>query len=150
MKENKRFQRNRSCIFDYDSKKLTLHNLGGQGNWIWWRVWIFRKAEGMQIYSALSETEDAFAERITRFLAIVLYRYIEDCGYKYFHKLSKFVTTLNSRRNCTIDLILKNVVISGFFSIIYIKPVREYQKPKFRIGDWVRISKFDLPCKKGI
>ena len=34
---------------------------------------------------------------------------MEDKGYKYIHKLNQFVTTLNARRNCSIDLIPKKV-----------------------------------------
>ena len=63
------------------------------------------KAEGIQIYSTMSETKSAFAERTIRSLKIILYRYMRDNGYKYIHKLAQFVTILNSRRNCSIDLI---------------------------------------------
>ena len=57
------------------------------------------KAEGIQIYSTMSETKAAFAERTRRSLNNILYRYMEDNGYKYIHKLTQFVTTLNARRN---------------------------------------------------
>ena len=67
------------------------------------------KAEGIQSYSTMSETKAAFAERTIRFLKNIFYRYMEDNGYKYIHKLTQFVTIPNSRRNCSIDLILKNV-----------------------------------------
>ena len=56
------------------------------------------KAEGMQIYSTMSETKAEFAERTIRSLKNILHRYMEDNGYKYSHKLTQFVTTLNSRR----------------------------------------------------
>ena len=36
-----------------------------------------------------------------------------------------------------------------FMSIIYSKPLREYEKPTIKIGDRVRISKCDLPFRKG-
>ena len=36
-----------------------------------------------------------------------------------------------------------------FMSILYSKPLREYKKPKFGIGNRIRISKYDLPFKKG-
>ena len=62
----------------------------------------------------MSETKAAFAERTIRSLRNVLYRYMEDNGYKHIHKLTQFVTTLNSRRNCSIDLIPKNVKNSDF------------------------------------
>ena len=67
------------------------------------------KADGRQIYSTMSETKAAFAERTIRSLENILYRYMEDNGYKYIHKLTQFVTTLISRRNCSVDLIPKNV-----------------------------------------
>ena len=107
------------------------------------------KAEGIQFYSTMSETKAAFAERTIQSLKNILCCYMEDIGDKYNHRLTQFVTTLNSRRNCSIDLIPKNVKISDFFSILYSKPLREFRKPKFKVGDRVRISKFDLPFRKG-
>ena len=91
----------------------------------------------------MSETKAAFAERTIRSLKNILYRYIEDNGYKCIHKSSQFATTVNSRRNCSIDLIPKNIKNSDFLSILYSKPLREIRKPKFKIGDRVRISKYD-------
>ena len=38
------------------------------------------KAEGIQIYSTMSETKAAFAERTKRSLNIILYRYMRDNG----------------------------------------------------------------------
>ena len=107
------------------------------------------KAEGIQIYSTMSETKAAFAERTIRSLKKILYRYMEDNRYKYIHKLTQFVTTRNSGRNCSIDLIRKNVKNSDFLSILYSKPLREFRKPQFKIGDRVRISKYDLPFRRG-
>ena len=34
-------------------------------------------------------------------------------------------------------------------SILYSKPLREFKKTAFRIGDRARISKYDLPFRKG-
>ena len=103
-------------------------------------------AEGIQVYSTMSETVAAFAERIIRSLKTMLYRYMEDNGYKYLHKLIQFVKTLKCRRNCSIDLILKNVKISDSLSILYSKSQREFRKPQF---NRVRISKYDLPFRNG-
>ena len=36
-----------------------------------------------------------------------------------------------------------------FMSILYGKPLREFKKPTFKIGDRVRISKYDLTFRKG-
>ena len=91
------------------------------------------KAEGIQIHSTMSETKAALAERTKRPLENLLYRYMEDNGSKYIDKLTQFVTTLNSRRKCSIDLIPKNVKFSGFLSILYGKPLREFRKRKFKL-----------------
>ena len=48
------------------------------------------KAEGIQIYSTISETKAAFVERTIRSLKNILYHYMEDNGYKYIHKLTQF------------------------------------------------------------
>ena len=53
------------------------------------------KADGIQIYSTMSKTKAAFADRTIRSLKNLIYRYMEDNGYKYIHKLTQFVTTLN-------------------------------------------------------
>ena len=107
------------------------------------------KTEGIQIYSTMSETKAAFAERSIRSLKNTLHRYMEDNGYKYIHKMTEFVTTLSYRRNCSIDLIPKKVKDSDFLSILYSKPLREVRKSRFKNGDRVRISKYDLPFQKG-
>ena len=106
-------------------------------------------AEGIQIYSTMSETKAAFPESTMRSLKNILYRYMEDNGDKYIHKLTQFVTTLNSRKKCSIDLIPTNVKNSDFLSILYSKPLREFRKPKFKVGYRVRISKYDSPFRKG-
>ena len=36
-----------------------------------------------------------------------------------------------------------------FISLLYSIPSREYEKPTFKIGDRLRISKYDLPFRKG-
>ena len=53
------------------------------------------KAEGIQIYSTMREIKAAFAERTIRSLQKILYRYMEDNGYKYLQELTRFVTTLS-------------------------------------------------------
>ena len=56
---------------------------------------------------------------------------------------------MNSRNNRCIDMKPNHVQNSDFMSILYSKPLREYKKPKFGIGDRVRNSKYDLPFRKG-
>ena len=74
---------------------------------------------------------------------------MEGFGYKYILKLPDFITTLNSRRNSSIDMRPTTVKNCDFMSILYSKPLREYKKPTFKTGDRVRISKYDLLFRKG-
>ena len=97
----------------------------------------------------MSETKAAFAERTIRSLKNILHQYMEDFGYEYIHKLPQFITTLNSRRNSSIDIRPNNVKNCDFMSILYSKPLRDFKKPTFKVGDRVRISKYDLPFRKG-
>ena len=97
----------------------------------------------------MSETKATFAERTIRPLKNILYRHMEEHGYKYIHKLSQFVKILNSRKTRTINMVPNKVENFDFMSNLYGQPVREFTPPKFTIGDKVRISKNDLPFRKG-
>ena len=108
----------------------------------------FCTAEGIQVYSNMSETKAAFAERTIRSLKNIVYRYMEDFGYISIHKLPQFITTLNSRRNRLIDMRPKTVKNCDFMSILYSKLLREFKKPMFKMGDRVLTSKYDLPFRK--
>ena len=110
---------------------------------------MFRAADGIKVYSTTSETKATFAERTIRSLKIFLYRDMDDFGYKYIHKLPQFFTTLNSRRNTSIDMRPNTVKNCDFMSVLYSKALREYKKPTFSTGDRVRISKYDLLFRKG-
>ena len=79
----------------------------------------FCTAEGIQVYSTMSETKAAFAERIIRSLKNILYRYMKDFGYKCIHKLPQFIATLNSRRNRSIDRRPNTVKNCEFMSILF-------------------------------
>ena len=74
---------------------------------------------------------------------------MEDFGYKYIQKLAQFITTLNSRRNSSIDIRPNIVKNCDFMSILYSKLLRAFKKPTFKIGDRVRISKYDFLFRKG-
>ena len=108
----------------------------------------FCTAEGIQVYSTMSDTKAAFAERTIRSIKNILYRYMENFGYKYIHKLPHLITTLKSRRNSSIDMRPNTVKNCDFMSILYSKPLRKFKKPAFKSGDRVRISKYDLLFRK--
>ena len=70
-------------------------------------------------------------------------------GYKQIHMLPPFVITLNSRKNCLIDLKTKEDKNSDFLSIVYSKPRREYSNRTGKTKDTVGISKYELIFQKG-
>ena len=109
----------------------------------------FCKKNDITMYSTKSETKAAYAERAIRSLKNIIYRFMEDSGDKYIHKLSQFVSTMNSRENRTTTLIPKNVKNNNFLRILYNRPIRNKKKPKFSVGDFVRISLKDIPFRKG-
>ena len=120
MNGNKKFWRIGLCVFDYDYKKESAQKIESTTE-----NKKLSKAEGIQIYSIMSDAKAAFAERTKWSLEHILYRYMEANGYKYIYELTHFVTTLKSRRNCSIDLIPRMVKYSDFLSILYSKPLRE-------------------------
>ena len=97
----------------------------------------------------MSETKAAFAERTIRSLKKILYRYMEDFGYKYIHKLTQFITTLNCRTNSSIDMRPNTLKNCDFLCILFSKPLRAYKESVFKTADRLRISKHDLPFRKG-
>ena len=74
---------------------------------------------------------------------------MEDFGYKYILKLPQIITTLNSRRNTSIDMRPNTVKNCDFMPILYSEPLREFKKPKFKTAERVRISKYYLLFCKG-
>ena len=83
------------------------------------------KPEKIQSYSTRSDTKAELAERTIPFLKKILYRNMEEYGYKYNHKLSQFVITLIFGGNFSADLIPANAKNSDFLSILYSKPLRK-------------------------
>ena len=74
---------------------------------------------------------------------------MEENGDKYVHKMDSYVNTMNTTVNRSIGKSPKTVKNSDFLSIFYKNPIIEYKKPRFKIGDKVRISKCDIPFRKG-
>ena len=81
----------------------------------------------------MSETEAALAGRTIRSLKNILYRYMEDYGYKYIHNLPQFIAAMNSRNNRSIDMKPNHVKNSDFKSLLYSKPLREYKSPNLEL-----------------
>ena len=81
----------------------------------------FCKSRDIKIYSTRSETKAAVAERAIRSLQNIIYRYMEENGDKYVHKVDSFVNTMNTRVNRSIGKSPKNVKNSDFFCHFFTK-----------------------------
>ncbi len=108
----------------------------------------FCRTEGIEIMTTMSETKAAFAEGTIRSLKNILYRYMEDYGYKCIQKLPQFFASMSSRNNRSIDMKPNHVKNSDFMSKFYSKPLREHKMTKFGNGDIIHISKYDSPFRK--
>ena len=90
-------------------------------------------AEGKEFYSTMSETKAGYAERTICSHKNILYRYMEDYGYKYTIKLRQFFATVNSRNNRSREMKPNHVKNSDFMSIPYSKLIREYKNPNLKL-----------------
>ena len=89
----------------------------------------------------------AFAERNIRSLQNLICKYLEDkWTYSYVNQLKSFVQTIISRVNRVTKLESNKVTKKDVPYLISLNLVR---RPKFYIGDFVRISKADLLFRKG-
>jgi len=77
-----------------------------------------------------------------------LHRLLEDRGHRYIHNSAQFFTTLVSTRFFMLVLIPTEVMEFDILSFLYCKTSREYKKPKYKIGDKVRIQMYVSPKKK--
>ena len=104
-------------------------------------------------YNTHSEKKSAFAERNIRSLKSIMYKYLEfEWTYSYIEKLQSFVQTINSRVNRVTKLAPNKVTrkhVPALVSLIANSSSKLVQKPKFYVGDYVRIAKTVLPFRKG-
>ena len=109
--------------------------------------------EGIETYTTQSETKSAYAERNIRSLKNIIYKHLEHkWTYHYINKLSQFVDTINSRVNRVTNLAPNKVSkkhVPLLRSLAAEKSAKLVKKPRFEVGDTVRIAKQDLPFKKG-
>lgn len=109
--------------------------------------------KGIEIYNTESDTKSAFAERNIRSLKNIIYKHLElKWSYRYVDKLDFFVNIINGRKNRVTKLAPKEVTkrhVPYLISLNAEKSSRLQRTPRFRIGDYVRIAKPDLPFRKG-
>ena len=103
-----------------------------------------------KIYSTRSETNAAVAERAIKSLKNIIYCYMEENSDKYMRKMDSFLKTMNTRVNRSTGKAPKNVINKDFLSIFFYRnPINQYKRPRFKVGENVRISKKDIPFRKG-
>ena len=106
---------------------------------------------GVKYYHTYSETEVAFGERAIRTLKNLIYRYLEENDtLTYIKELQMFVDAINSRINRNIGLAPKDVVNADFLTVMYKRmKLRKNTKPKFQVGDKVRLALAEGNFQKG-
>ena len=94
----------------------------------------------------------AFAERNIWSLKNIIYKHLENkWSYHYGNELQSFVQTINSRVNRMTDLAPNKISkrhVPKLTSLQAEQTRKLVRKPKYKIGNRVRIAKEDLPFKK--
>ena len=95
----------------------------------------------------------AIAEKNISSLRNLIYKYSEDkWTYSYIIQLQSFVQTINTRVNRVTTLAPNKVTkkdVPYLLSLTFNASATLVRQTKFYVGDFVRISKADLPFRKG-
>ena len=106
--------------------------------------------KGIDYYTTQSEMKSAFAERNIRSLKNILYKYLEKYWtYSYLLQLPEFVKTINTRVNRVTGLAPYKVTKKDTAHLVSLTNVNRARRPRFVVGDIVRIAKADIPFRKG-
>ena len=112
----------------------------------------FCNSKNVELYNTHSETKSAFAERSIRSLKNIIHKHLEKkWSYHYINKFHDFVDIINSRVNRVTGLAPKKVTSkheSHLVSLVSNQSKKPLPRPKFKPGDFVRVSKENLPFKK--
>lgn len=109
----------------------------------------FCKDAGIQKYNTDSGTKAAYAERAIRSLKNIISKFLEEeWRWRYIDKLQTFVNIMNNRKNRSIGMAPAKVDTKDVFAILH-KSKSQNMKPKFQLGDKVRISAMNRPFRKG-
>lgn len=105
----------------------------------------FCRENGIEIYSTKSETKSALAERNIRSLKSLIFKYMHEHDQSnYINQLDKFVSIINNRVNRMTKLAPVSVSKKDVPYLVSLCHTNSIGKPKFKIGDQVRIRrKFD-------
>ena len=96
--------------------------------------------ERITIYSTHSEMKSCFAERYIRTLKSILFKYLhENNTNRYIDQLQTIVRLINSRPNRITKIAPKNVTQHDVPYLVSLSSANPIKKPRFKIGDTVRI-----------
>ena len=112
----------------------------------------FCEDAGITVYHIHTEKKALYAERYIQSLKNIMYRYMEDKDtLKYVPAIPNFVKTLNSRLNTTTGLAPEKVENKHFLQVLYNGKIKKLkiQKPKFELGDKVRLAYDEFSFRKG-
>ena len=107
----------------------------------------FLQINDIEIYSTHNEGKSVIAERFIRTLQNKIYKYMTSISKNvYIDKLDDIVNKYNNRYYSTIKMKPANVKLNTHFNSS--KEIND-KDPKFKIGDIVRISKYENIFTKG-
>ena len=104
----------------------------------------FCKNNRKEIYSTRSETNSAVAERYIRTLKTIIFKYLQERDTnrnRYIDQLEKFVSTINNRVHRITKLAPIEVSQKNVPYLVSLCNTVPPQRPKFKVGDRVRIRK---------
>ena len=102
----------------------------------------FCSQKGIQIYSTRSETKSALAERNIRSLKSLIFKYMHEHDQsRYCDKLDQFVAIINNRVNRMTKLAPSSVSKKDVNYLVSLCHINAQMKPKFKIGQQVRIRR---------
>lgn len=102
----------------------------------------FCKDHSIEIYSTHSETKSAFAERNIRSLKALIFKFLHENNTDvYVEHLQEFVNVINCRVNRVTKLAPKDVHKSDVPYLISLQGSNPVRKPKFQVGQLVRIKR---------
>ena len=102
----------------------------------------FCKANNITVYQTHNEKKSAFAERNIRSLKALIYKYMNQSHTsEYIDQLPKLLKFINGRVNRVTGLAPQNVTKDHTSYLVSLNLNGRIQKPKFKIGDTVRIRR---------